>query len=349
MPRAKSATKITKRRPAAAKAKAVSVWHDVLPSRSEQREMKREALLRAAVSAFNRRGFSQTSLDEIAQNLGVTKAALYYYFPTKSALVAACFDRAMKVANESLAIAKRDGRDGREKLILMLRRYLRTMIGELNESLLLTEEHALTRQRSRQADRAARHFRARTARPSQGRHRRRQHRVVRSQARGVRRPRRHSLGAEMVFAQRPLERRTGVDRDQSNARSHAVDHSGKEPCGQRRRYSATRRPPALVAKGARIIRRQHCSSYHKCVARPLRTWRGRPLALTLDKSLSSARAFYRSDCHLTCQSNLRRVSSRQEKRAGANAVNSPCPRKNRRETHGTVGGLGRRRNEFRSH
>ena len=50
----------------------------------------------------------------------------------------------MKVANESLATAKRDGRDGREKLILMLRRYLRTMIGELNESLLLTEEHALT-------------------------------------------------------------------------------------------------------------------------------------------------------------------------------------------------------------
>jgi TetR/AcrR family transcriptional regulator len=140
MPRAKTA----KRRPAALKSKSAGVWYDVLPSRSEQREMKREALLRAAVSAFNRRGFSQTSLDEIAQNLGVTKAALYYYFPTKSALVAACFDRAMKVANESLVVAKRDGRDGREKLILMLRRYLKTMIGELNESLLLTEEHALT-------------------------------------------------------------------------------------------------------------------------------------------------------------------------------------------------------------
>ncbi len=140
MPRAKNA----KRRAAAAKAASSGVWHGVLPSRSVQREMKREALLRAAVSAFNRRGFSQTSLDDIAQNLGVTKAALYYYFPTKNALVAACFDRAMKVANESLALAKRDGRDGREKLILMLRRYLKTMIGELNESLLLTEEHALT-------------------------------------------------------------------------------------------------------------------------------------------------------------------------------------------------------------
>jgi TetR/AcrR family transcriptional regulator len=144
MPRVKSATKFAKRRPAAAKAKVASVWHNVLPSRSEQREMKREALLRAAVTAFNRRGFSQTSLDEIAQKLGVTKPALYYYFPTKSALVAACFDRAMKVANASLAIAKRDGRSGREKLILMLRRYLRTTIGESIESLLLTEEHALT-------------------------------------------------------------------------------------------------------------------------------------------------------------------------------------------------------------
>jgi TetR/AcrR family transcriptional regulator len=127
-----------------AKPKAVSTWQDAVPSRSMQREMKREALLRAAVSAFNRRGFGQTSLEEIAQSLGVTKAALYYYFPTKSALVAACFERAMRVANDSLAAAKRDGRDGRDKLTLMLRLYLRAMISESNESLLLTEEHALT-------------------------------------------------------------------------------------------------------------------------------------------------------------------------------------------------------------
>lgn len=106
--------------------------------------MKREALLRAAASAFNRRGFAQTSLDEIAQNLGITKAALYYYFPTKSALVAACCDRAIRVANDSIVAAKRDGRNGRDKLGLMLRSYLKTVIGELSESLLLTEEHVLT-------------------------------------------------------------------------------------------------------------------------------------------------------------------------------------------------------------
>lgn len=140
MPRARP----VKRRQPAQKHEPAGVWHDVLPSRSEQREMKREALLRAAVSAFNRRGFSHTSLEDIAQILGVTKAALYYYFPTKSALVAACFERAMKVANDSLTAAKREGRNGREKLILTLRRYLKTVIGDANESLLLTEEHALT-------------------------------------------------------------------------------------------------------------------------------------------------------------------------------------------------------------
>jgi TetR/AcrR family transcriptional regulator len=135
-----------KRRTAVAKPKSArrSVWNDIVPSRSKQRELKREALLRAAVSAFNRQGFNQTSLEEIAQKLGVTKAALYYYFPTKNALLAACFDRAMEMARDSLAAAKREGRNGREKLILMFRRYLETMTGELTESLLLTEEHALT-------------------------------------------------------------------------------------------------------------------------------------------------------------------------------------------------------------
>ncbi len=109
------AKKRAAKRGTAAKTKAEGAWQDAVPSRSMQREMKREALLRAAVSAFNRRGFAQTSLEEIAQSLGVTKAALYYYFPTKSALVAACFERAMRVANDSLTAAKRDGSNGRDE------------------------------------------------------------------------------------------------------------------------------------------------------------------------------------------------------------------------------------------
>lgn len=130
--------------PTEAKAPTASVvWNNIVPSRNIQRELKREAVLRAAVSAFNRKGFSQTSLDEIAHKLGVTKAALYYYFPTKNALLALCFDRAMQVASASLAAAKLEGHNGREKLILMLRHYLETITDELSGCLLLTEEHFL--------------------------------------------------------------------------------------------------------------------------------------------------------------------------------------------------------------
>jgi TetR/AcrR family transcriptional regulator len=141
-----SKTLPAKKRAPAAKTKRAHtpVWNDIVPSRSAQRDLKREALLRAAVSAFNRHGFHQTSLEEIAQKLGVTKAALYYYFPTKNALLTACFDEAMKIARESLARAKREGRNGREKAIIMLRRYLEAVTDELSQSLLLTADHALT-------------------------------------------------------------------------------------------------------------------------------------------------------------------------------------------------------------
>ncbi|MBY0511008.1 MAG: TetR/AcrR family transcriptional regulator [Rhodospirillaceae bacterium] len=52
-------------------------WKNAVVSREEQRELKREALLHEAAAAFNQRGYHATSLDDIANSLGVTKAALY--------------------------------------------------------------------------------------------------------------------------------------------------------------------------------------------------------------------------------------------------------------------------------
>ena len=119
------------------------VWRDTVPSRDAIYEAKREALLREAAAAFNRKGFHATSLDEIAQKLGVTKAALYYYFPNKQTLLMACFDKAMDVAFASLDAAKVRGRDGRERLALTLSRYLSHMLDELNACVVLMEENAL--------------------------------------------------------------------------------------------------------------------------------------------------------------------------------------------------------------
>ena len=110
---------------------------------TRKRQAKRVALMRAAVTAFNRRGFHQTSLEEIGEALGITKAALYYYFPNKSALLAACFDAAMAIARESLAGARKDAGTGRERIVMFFRLYIERTNEELSDCILLTEDYAL--------------------------------------------------------------------------------------------------------------------------------------------------------------------------------------------------------------
>lgn len=121
----------------------MATWKNVVPSRVRQHEMKREALMREAAASFNRRGFHATSLEELAANLGVTKAALYYYFPNKHKVLLACFESAMEAAFRGLERAKREGSNGREKLRLALKYYLESMIDELSCGVILTEEHAV--------------------------------------------------------------------------------------------------------------------------------------------------------------------------------------------------------------
>jgi AcrR family transcriptional regulator len=48
---------------------------------------KRVLIIRAAAHAFGRKGFHATRLEEIAADLNLTKASLYYYFSTKEELL----------------------------------------------------------------------------------------------------------------------------------------------------------------------------------------------------------------------------------------------------------------------
>ena len=121
----------------------MTAWSAIVPSRDELHEAKRVALLREAASAFTRKGFHAASLDDIAQKLGVTKAALYHYFPSKHALLKECFARALEVGFEGLAKAEQTGGNAREKLNNTLRFYLKEMIDELSCCVVLTEENAL--------------------------------------------------------------------------------------------------------------------------------------------------------------------------------------------------------------
>lgn len=58
----------------------------------ERRTNTREQIRAVAVELFAEQGYDKTSLREIAERLGVTKAAVYYHFRTKEEIVASLFD-----------------------------------------------------------------------------------------------------------------------------------------------------------------------------------------------------------------------------------------------------------------
>jgi TetR/AcrR family transcriptional regulator len=119
-------------------------WEEGLfPTKEDVHGIKRLEVLREAAAFFNFKGYHATSLTEIATSLGVTKAALYHYFPNKNSLLAACFEYAMDVAFASLERGRKQGKNGRERLVLTISSYISQLIDELNCCVVLMEEQAL--------------------------------------------------------------------------------------------------------------------------------------------------------------------------------------------------------------
>jgi TetR/AcrR family transcriptional regulator, cholesterol catabolism regulator len=73
--------------------------------RDEIAAFKRERILREAVSLFYKRGFTGTTLDEIAHELGVTKPFIYTHFKSKTDLLAEVCLPMIKLAVEKAEVA----------------------------------------------------------------------------------------------------------------------------------------------------------------------------------------------------------------------------------------------------
>ncbi|MCP5367511.1 MAG: TetR family transcriptional regulator [Hyphomicrobiales bacterium] len=108
--------------------------------RGRQASRKREAILDVATMLFNRNGFSATSLEAVASQLSLTKAALYYYVRNKEDLAAQCYERTLALQATNLAAADADGGTGFEKVVAFIRH---TMRQANRPSAILTELPAL--------------------------------------------------------------------------------------------------------------------------------------------------------------------------------------------------------------
>ena len=73
--------------------------------RPSKHGLKREALLEGAAATFNERGIAGTSLADIAERLGLSRASVYYYVNDRAELVFQCYQRACELTAEDLAAA----------------------------------------------------------------------------------------------------------------------------------------------------------------------------------------------------------------------------------------------------
>lgn len=62
-------------------------------TKREQRESSIERILRGSLNLFVTKGYRSTTMDEIAARAELTKGAVYFYFPSKSAVLMALLDQ----------------------------------------------------------------------------------------------------------------------------------------------------------------------------------------------------------------------------------------------------------------
>lgn len=112
--------------------------------REAERNAKREAVLQAAVELFNERGFSATSLDDVAARLGVTKPVIYHYLGTKEQVLLECLARGITELEAAVARARAEHGRGSDRLRAFLVRYAEVNMEPFGRCVVLTADHELS-------------------------------------------------------------------------------------------------------------------------------------------------------------------------------------------------------------
>ena len=129
-------------------APATSPWR-ASHERQRDRELKRDAVIRAAALEFNRKGYHNTSLDDIAARLEVTKPTVYYYVTSKEQLLFECFVAGVERIRAACREVRRLDLPARERLNAVLRQYGEAVASEFGWCMVRAEQDDLSPSMSR--------------------------------------------------------------------------------------------------------------------------------------------------------------------------------------------------------
>ena len=111
-------------------------------------EDRRRAVLLAAAKVFAKRGYWTTSIDQIADELGLTKGVVYYYFSSKEDLLAEIQTRSLTEAMERLDAVVNRGGPVQEVLRSAIAEQIRNVVEGLDQyAVLLRDPHVLSEEK----------------------------------------------------------------------------------------------------------------------------------------------------------------------------------------------------------
>ena len=103
-------------------------------------QLKRDRIISAAIDLFYTQGYTQTTLDQVAKSLGVTKPFIYQYFGSKNDVLAEICSRAIKDAHETINRALSQRGTPTEKLKIIVRDFTLHVLNNQANAIIYSRE-----------------------------------------------------------------------------------------------------------------------------------------------------------------------------------------------------------------
>ncbi len=136
------------RRPPRSYSASQSPW----PARrvpARDRDAKREAVIRAAARAFSKHGFHNTSIDDIAGTLNVSKPTVYYYVANKEQLLVECFVAGLELIRAALDHRQQPRDSAAAQLRRLVGHYVQAIASDYGWCMVRAEDQELSPEMSR--------------------------------------------------------------------------------------------------------------------------------------------------------------------------------------------------------
>ncbi len=118
-------------------------WGEDIDASKHMRGERERVLFETAARLFNSHGFHGTSMSQLTSELGLTKGAIYYYVQDKSDLLYKLHLKSIEATQEANRRGIAEGRNGFERLHLIIRYYIEAQTRSQTETFILLERGAL--------------------------------------------------------------------------------------------------------------------------------------------------------------------------------------------------------------